>query len=194
MLLSANGSVNVTAVTAEIDWRSTSLFLLEEQAADSECNLTYVVLIKSSCGTSKCHTGFNGSSNGRLGFTHPLHHALQLFSSSLWRHLGGFYYSIIGMINPERQDDLTTLFYTRPDCSKNELLTQYRLQRSVSKHDPVQGEGSGHRLLLNKLHEGEASRLGLVAGHSDKLHISDLFEKLQQLLCSGGLWKERDPM
>lgn len=58
---------------------------------------------------------------------------------------------------------------------------------SVSKHDSVEGERSGHGVLLHELHEGEPRGLRLVSGHPHKLHVSHLPEKLQQLLCSGGL-------
>lgn len=64
------------------------------------------------------------------------------------------------------------------------------LQGSVSEHDSVEGQGSGDGVLLNELHEGEACRLGLVSSHSHKLHIPHLLEELQQLVCSGGLWKQ----
>lgn len=65
------------------------------------------------------------------------------------------------------------------------------LQRSVSKHDSVQGQGSGNWLLLNKFYESKAGRLGLVSGHSDKLDVSHLLEELHQLLCSRGLMKKK---
>lgn len=68
---------------------------------------------------------------------------------------------------------------------------KYILQGSVSKHDSIEGQGSGDRVLLNKLYKGETCRLSLVSSHPHKLYISHLLEELQQLLCSGGLWKER---
>lgn len=61
------------------------------------------------------------------------------------------------------------------------------LQGSVSKHDSVEGESSGNRVLLNKLYEGEARWLGLVSSHSHKLDIPHLPEEVHQLLCCGGL-------
>lgn len=65
---------------------------------------------------------------------------------------------------------------------------KHGLQGSVSEHDPVEGQRSGDRLLLRKLHEGEACRLGLVSGHSHKLYAPHLPEELEQLVCRGGLW------
>lgn len=64
------------------------------------------------------------------------------------------------------------------------------LQRSVPKHDPVEGQGPGDGILLHELHEGEAGRLRLVAGHAHKLDVTHLLEELQQLLGSGGLQRE----
>ena len=70
------------------------------------------------------------------------------------------------------------------------MNTEYTLQRSVSEHDSVEGQRSGDRLLLDKLHEGEARRLRLVSGHPHELHVSDLLEELQQLVCGGRLREE----
>lgn len=64
---------------------------------------------------------------------------------------------------------------------------KHGLQGSVSEHDPVEGQRPGDRVLLRKLHEGEARRLGLVSGHSHKLYASHLPEELEQLVCRGGL-------
>lgn len=72
------------------------------------------------------------------------------------------------------------------------LWVQHGLQGSVSKHDSVEGQRSGDRVLLRKLHEGEARRLSLVSGHSDELHAPHLPEELQQLVCSGGLQTGRN--
>lgn len=72
-----------------------------------------------------------------------------------------------------------------------ELTKKYILQGPVSEHDSVEGQSSGDRVLLDKLHEGETRWLSLVSSHPHKLHISHLLEELQQLLCGGGLRKER---
>lgn len=68
---------------------------------------------------------------------------------------------------------------------------QYILQGSVSEHDSIESQSSGDGLLLHKLYEGETCRLRLISSHSHKLYISHLLEKLQQLVCSGGLWRDR---
>lgn len=70
------------------------------------------------------------------------------------------------------------------------LPVQHGLQGPVSKHDSVEGQRPGDGVLLGKLHEGEARRLGLVSGHSDELHAPHLPEELEQLLCGGGLQTE----
>lgn len=49
----------------------------------------------------KFYTWLYGGCDRGLGFPHPLHHAFQLFSSSLRRHLWRFDDSIVGVINPE---------------------------------------------------------------------------------------------
>lgn len=76
---------------------------------------------------------------------------------------------------------------------KKQTKKKHILQGSVSKHDTIEGQSSGDGLLLDELYEGEARRLSLVSSHSHKLNISHLLEELQQLLCSGGLCKERLP-
>lgn len=68
---------------------------------------------------------------------------------------------------------------------------KYILKGSVSEHDSIEGQGSDDGVLLNKLYEGKTCRLSLISSHSHKLYISHLLEELQQLICSGGLWRER---
>lgn len=74
------------------------------------------------------------------------------------------------------------------DDQNNNYISRDVLQRSVPEHDPVEGQRSGDRILLHELHEGEARRLRLVAGHAHELDVAHLLEELQQLLGSGGLW------
>lgn len=51
----------------------------------------------------KLCTWLYSSSDRGLGFPHPLHHALQLFGSSLRRQLWRFDDGVVGVINPETQ-------------------------------------------------------------------------------------------
>lgn len=145
---------------------------------------------------SFCCTWFYGGCDGGLGLPHPLHHTFQLFGSCLWGQLWGLHDGIVGMIHPERHQRLQpTTQLMRSSHHKHLRVSEVKednlLQRSVSKHDPVEGQGPGHRILLNELHKGETRWLSLVSCHAHKLHISHLLEELQQLICSGGLRTER---
>ncbi len=76
-------------------------------------------------------------------------------------------------------------------CSRIIFYKIYTLEGSVSEHDSIEGQSSGDGLLLDELYEGKTRRLRFISSHPHKLHVSHLFEELEQLLCSGGLWKER---
>lgn len=94
----------------ERDTRRPLLDRLEERffmsaggrAAASSSERHFITKTWIACSTSKCLTWLYSSSDGGLGFPHPLHHTFQLLSSGLWRHLWGFYYGVVGMINSER--------------------------------------------------------------------------------------------
>lgn len=82
------------------DWKNASLCLLRwEELPQEELKKVCVVLVLKHF--VKLYTWLYGSSDGGLGFPHPLHHAFQLFCSSLRRHLWRFDDSIVGVINPE---------------------------------------------------------------------------------------------
>ena len=83
------------------------------------------------------------------------------------------------MNNKYRQYEMLQITF----CNKKDHI----LERSVSEHDAVERESSGHRVLVQKLHKGKARGLRLVSRHAHKLHVSHLLEELQELVSCGGL-------